>query len=84
MPELPVGGTVIGTGDSPEAALEDLRETFQKWIDGEFDDENQMELADELLPLLYEEGFQVFVEPPVNLDSPLGFHLDFDNYMPDE
>ena len=61
--EQPVGEPLIGTGDSPEAALEDLRETLQKLIDGNYDDETQTILVDKLLPLLYEEDFQVFVEP---------------------
>lgn len=81
MPDQPAGIPVIGTGDSPEEALEDLRYTLQRWIDGYFDDEDQMMLADELLPQLYEEDFQVFVEPQIKLERPLVFNLDFDNYL---
>lgn len=81
MVEQPVGEPLIGTGDSPEAALEDLRETLQKLIDGNFDDETQMILANELLPYLYEEDFQVFVEPQIKIESPLSFNLNFDNYL---
>ena len=81
MVEQPVGEPVIGTGDTPEAALEDLRETLQRWIDGYFDDETQMILANELLPYLYEEDFQVFVEPQIKIDSPLIFNLNFDNFI---
>ena len=79
--EQPVGEPLIGTGDSPETALEDLRETLQKLIDGNYDDETQMILADDLLPYLYEEDFQVFVEPPIKIDFPLSFNLNFDNYL---
>lgn len=81
MPDLSAGAPVIGTGNSPEAALEDLRETLQNWIDGYFDDEDQMLLADELLSQLYEEDFQIFVEPSIKLESPLSFNLDFENYL---
>ena len=81
MVDQPVGEPLIGTGDSPEAALEDLRETLQKLIDGNYDDETQMILADELLPYLYEENFQVFVEPQVKIDFPIKFKLNFDNYI---
>ena len=81
MVEQPVGEPLIGTGDSPEAALEDLREILQKLIDGNYDDETQMILANELLPYLYEEDFQVFVESQIKIDSPLSFHLNFDNYL---
>lgn len=81
MVEQPAGEPIIGTGDSPEAALEDLRYTLQRLIDGDFDDETQMILADELIPLLYEEDFQVFVEPQIKLESPLIFNLNFDNYL---
>ena len=81
MVEQPVGEPVIGTGDTPEAALEDLRETLQRWIDGYFDDETQMILANDLLPYLYEEDFQVFVEPQIKIDSPLSFNLNFDNFI---
>lgn len=81
MVEQPVGEPLIGTVDSPEAALEDLRETLQKLIDGKYDDETQMILANKLLPYLYEEDFQVFVEPPIKIDSPLSFNLNFDNYL---
>lgn len=81
MVDQPVGEPLIGTGDSPKAALDDLRETLQKLIDGNYDDETQMILADELLPYLYEEDFQVFVEPQIKIDSTLSFNLNFDNYI---
>lgn len=79
--DQPVGEPLIGTGDSPEAALEDLRETLQKLIDGNYDDETQMMLADELVPYLYEDAFQVFVESPIKKNSSLSFNLNFDNYI---
>ena len=73
------------TGDwnrsNPEESLEDLTSTLQNLIDGNFADENDLILANALLPELYDEDFQILVEPGINIARSLLFHLNFDNYI---
>lgn len=79
--EQPGGEPVLGTGRTPEESIEDLRSTLQNLIDGNYDDENDLILANSLLPLLYDEEFQIFVEPGIKVNRTLSFNLDFKNYI---
>lgn len=71
--EQPGEVAVTGTGASPEEALLDLQATLQRLIEGHYNDEEEMELAEELVPWIMEDGIQVYAE------SPLGMELDFSN-----
>ena len=79
--EQPAGEPVVGTGETPEESLEDLRITLQNLIEGKYDDENDLVLANSLLPELFDEEFQIFVESGIIPNKPLYFNLDFDNYI---
>ena len=81
LPDQPGGYPMTGTGDTPEEALKDLREMIQNLIDGNYGDERDLIQAKELLPGLYGEDFQIFLEPGIEVNSPLSFDLDFDNYI---
>lgn len=81
MPEQPGGCPMVGTGYSPDKALENLRSMIQELIDGNFEDENDLIQAKELLPELYDEEFQIFLEPGIQVTIPLSFNLNFDNYI---
>lgn len=81
MPEQPGGSPMVGTGCSPDEALEDLRSMIQNLIDGCYEDENDLIQAKELLPGLYDIEFQIFVEPGINFTGSLYFNLVFDNYI---
>ena len=64
---------MTGTGETPEEALLDLQATLQRLIEGQYADEEEMALADELVPWIMEDGIQVYAE------SKLGMELDFSN-----
>ena len=81
LPDQPGGRPMIGTGDTPNEALEDLKEMIQKLIDGNYDNERDLIQAKELLPGLFEEDFQIFLEPGIEIKNSLSFDLDFDNYI---
>ena len=79
--EQPAREPVVGTGETPEESLEDLRIRLQNLIEGKYEDENDLILANWLLPELFDEEFQIFVETGIKVKEPLSFNLNFDNYI---
>ena len=77
MPEQE-GNPITGVGNSPEEALYDLQLTLQRLINGEYEDEEEMMIAKELIPALYHDIPQVFIEYAHPLD------LDFENWDPED